>query len=132
MHQGGLQWCAIFIAGFGLFCIISAPTVAPAWLWKSQAASVIATCYARASTKAKKKKIKKRPDFGRSYRHRYSLASYPGQDCCGLKPVQRYYRRIWQPTHNWGKNFGSEWIHSIHYLFGQGGYFSAWVYSKPR
>ena len=39
----------------GYFCIISAPTVTPAWLWKSQAASVIATCYARASTKAKKK-----------------------------------------------------------------------------
>ena len=36
------------------FCIISAPTVTPAWHWKSQAASVIATCYARASTKAKK------------------------------------------------------------------------------
>ena len=42
----------------GYFCIISAPTVTPAWLWKSQAASVIATCYARASTKAKKKKKK--------------------------------------------------------------------------
>ena len=39
----------------GYFCIISAPTVTPAWLWKSQTASVIATCYARASTKAKKK-----------------------------------------------------------------------------
>ena len=39
----------------GYFCIISALTVTPAWLWKSQAASVIATCYARASTKAKKK-----------------------------------------------------------------------------
>ena len=128
MHQGGLQWCAVFIADFGLFLhhissdsnpgltlkepsrlrdrdvlrsclyhsiatmrrfcwvtimhlavrsfsiihlrcirevfsdalsslpisgyfyIISAPTVTPAWLWKSQAASVIATCYARAST----------------------------------------------------------------------------------
>ena len=41
----------------GYFCIISAPTVIPAWLWKSQAASVIATCYARASTKAKKKML---------------------------------------------------------------------------
>ena len=40
----------------GYFCIISAPTVTPAWLWKSQAASVIATCYASASTKAKKNK----------------------------------------------------------------------------
>ena len=39
----------------GYFCIISASTVTPAWLWKSQAASVITTCYARASTKAKKK-----------------------------------------------------------------------------
>ena len=36
------------------FCIISAPTVTPAWLWKSQVASLIAMCYARASTKAKK------------------------------------------------------------------------------
>ena len=38
----------------GYFCIISAPTVTPVWLWKRQAASVIATSYARASTKAKK------------------------------------------------------------------------------
>ena len=38
----------------GYFCIISAPSVTPAWLWKSQAASMIATCYACASTKAKK------------------------------------------------------------------------------
>ena len=54
----------------GYFCIILAPTVTPAWLWKSQAASLIATCYARASTKAKKKKKSLiRPDFGRSYRH---------------------------------------------------------------
>ena len=53
----------------GYFCIISALTVTPAWLWKSQAASVIATCYARTSTKTKKKII--RPDFGRSYRHLY-------------------------------------------------------------
>ena len=52
----------------GYFCILSAPTVTPAWLWKSQSASVIATCYARASTKAKKK-INKKPDFSRSYRH---------------------------------------------------------------
>ena len=37
----------------GYFCIISAPTETPAWLWKSQAAASIATCYARASTKAK-------------------------------------------------------------------------------
>ena len=44
----------------GYFCIISAPTVTPAWLWKSQATSVIATCYARASTKAKKKTNKAR------------------------------------------------------------------------
>ena len=29
----------------GYFCIISAPTVIPAWRWKSQATSVIATCY---------------------------------------------------------------------------------------
>ena len=53
----------------GYFCVISAPTVTPVWLWKSQTASVIATCYARASTKAKKKLI--RPDFSRSYRHIY-------------------------------------------------------------
>ena len=39
----------------GYFCIISAPTETPAWLWKSRAASSIATGYARASTKAKKK-----------------------------------------------------------------------------
>ena len=52
----------------GYFCIISAPTETQAWLWKRQAASLIATCYAPASTKAKKKKII-RPDFGRSYRH---------------------------------------------------------------
>ena len=51
----------------GYFCIISAPTVTPVWLWKSQAASVIATRYARASTKAKKELI--RPDVSRSYRH---------------------------------------------------------------
>ena len=51
----------------GYFCIISALTVTTAWLWKSQAASVIATCYARASTKAKKNLI--RPDFSCSYRH---------------------------------------------------------------
>ena len=38
----------------GYFCIISAPTETPTWLWKSQAASSTATCYARASTKAKK------------------------------------------------------------------------------
>ena len=53
----------------GYFCIISAPTETPVWLWKSQAASVIVTCYARASTKAKKKKKLIRPDFGLSYRH---------------------------------------------------------------
>ena len=52
----------------GYFSIISAPTVTPAWLWKSQAASMISMCYARASTKAKKKIII-RPDFSRSYRH---------------------------------------------------------------
>ena len=39
----------------GYFGIISAPTVTPVWLWKSQTASVIATCYTRTSTKAKKK-----------------------------------------------------------------------------
>ena len=50
----GLQWYTVFIADFGFFCIISAPTETPAWLWKSQATSLIATCYARASTKAKK------------------------------------------------------------------------------
>ena len=50
----GLQWCTVFIADFVFFYIISAPTETPAWLWKSQAASLIATCYARASTKAKK------------------------------------------------------------------------------
>ena len=42
----------------GYFCIISAPTETPAWLWKSQAASSIATCNARVSTKAKKIKNK--------------------------------------------------------------------------
>ena len=68
MQQGGLQWCKLSSLPIsGYFCIISAPTVNPAWLWKSQTASVIATCYARASTKAKKIQI--RPDFGRSYRH---------------------------------------------------------------
>ena len=52
----------------GYFCIISALTETLAWLWKSQSASVIAMCYARASTKAKKKTLI-RPDSGRSYRH---------------------------------------------------------------
>ena len=46
-----IQLSSLPISGY--FCIISAPTVTPAWLWNSQAASVIATCYARASTKAK-------------------------------------------------------------------------------
>ena len=43
----GLQWCTVFIADFGLY----------AWYRlrkKPQHASLIATCYARASTKAKK------------------------------------------------------------------------------
>ena len=62
----GLQWCTVFITDFGFFCIILAPTATPAWLWKSQAASLIATCYACASTKAI---IIIGPDFGRSYRH---------------------------------------------------------------
>ena len=47
-----MQLSSLPISGY--FCIISAPTVTPAWLWKSQAASVIATCYARASTIANK------------------------------------------------------------------------------
>ena len=58
----------VFIADFGLFCIISAPTETPAWIWKSQAVSLITTCYAHASTKAKKFFLI-RLDFGHSYRH---------------------------------------------------------------
>ena len=61
-----MQLSSLPISGY--FCIISAPTETPAWLWKSQAASLIATCYARASTKAKKYFLI-RPDFCRSYRH---------------------------------------------------------------
>ena len=68
MHQCKSSVMHCLHRRFRVFCIISAPTETPAWLWKSQAASLIATCYARASTKAKKKKII-RPDFGRSYRH---------------------------------------------------------------
>ena len=48
----GPQWCTVFIADFGFFCIISAPTETPAWFWMSQATSLIAACYARASTSA--------------------------------------------------------------------------------
>ena len=49
-----MQLSSLPISGYS--CIISASTATPAWLWKSQAASLIVTCYARASIKAKKKK----------------------------------------------------------------------------
>ena len=65
MHQGRSSVMHCLHRRFRVFCIISAPTATPAWLWKSQAASLITTCYARASTKA----INIRPDFGRYYRH---------------------------------------------------------------
>ena len=41
----GPQWCTVFIANFRL-CIMSAPTATPTGFWKSQATSLIATCYA--------------------------------------------------------------------------------------
>ena len=47
-----MQLSSLPISGYS--CIILAPIETPAWLWKSQAASLIATCYALASTKAKK------------------------------------------------------------------------------
>ena len=65
MHQGRSSVMYCLHRRFRVFCITSAPTETPAWLKKSQAASLIATCYARASTKAKTI----RPDFGLSYRH---------------------------------------------------------------
>ena len=66
MHQGRSSVMHCLHRRFRFFfCIISAPTATPAWLWKNQAASLIATRYARASTKA----INIKPDIGRSYRH---------------------------------------------------------------
>ena len=73
MHQCRSSVMHCLHRRFRVICIISAPTETPAWLWKSQATSLIATCNARASTKAKKKKkiiiIIIWPDFGRSYTH---------------------------------------------------------------
>ena len=65
MHQGSSSVMHYLNRRFWVFCIISAPTATPAWLWKSQAASLITMCYACTSTKA----INIRLDFSPSYRH---------------------------------------------------------------
>ena len=70
MHQGGLQWCAVFIADFGLFLHHISSDSNPGLTLKEPSRlhdrDVLRSCLYQ--SKEKKNNIK-RPDFGRSYRH---------------------------------------------------------------
>ena len=68
MHQGGLQWCAVFIADFGLFLHHISFDSNPGLTLKEPSRlrdrDVLGSCLYQS-----KEKINKKPDFGRSYRH---------------------------------------------------------------
>ena len=68
MHQGGLQWCAVFIADFGLFLHHISSDSNPGLTLKEPSRlrdrDVLCSCLYQS-----KEKINKKPDFGRSYRH---------------------------------------------------------------
>ena len=70
MHQGGLQWCAVFIANFGLFLHHISSDSNPGLTLKEPSRlrdrDVLRSCLYQ-----RKEKINKKPDFGRSYRHLY-------------------------------------------------------------
>ena len=68
MHQGGHQWCAVFIADFGLFLHHIGSDSNPGMTLKEP--SRLRDCdVLRSCLKQSKEKIIIRPDFGRSYRH---------------------------------------------------------------
>ena len=68
MHQGGLQWCAVFIADFGLFLHHISSDSNPGLTLKEPSRlrdrDVLRSCLYQS-----KEKINKKPDFGRSYKH---------------------------------------------------------------
>ena len=66
MHQGGLQWCAVFITDFGLFLHHISSDSNPGLTLKEPSRlrdrDVLRSCLYQS-----KEKINKKPDFGRSY-----------------------------------------------------------------
>ena len=67
MHQGGLQWCAVFIADFGLFLHHIGSDSNPDMTLKEP--SRLRDCDVLRSCLHQSKEKIIRPDFGRSYRH---------------------------------------------------------------